>query len=66
MRLVVNTLVGMLTGAFLFYEVAAMLACFVIWRGSNLCGLPAALIAAPAGMIAGGIFGARMARPKPL
>lgn len=59
---IVNTIVGMLTGAFLFYEVAATLACFVIWRGSNLCGLPAAMVAIPVGMVAGGIFGSRMSK----
>jgi hypothetical protein len=49
-------------GMFGFYLVAAVVACGFIWPTVNLCGVVAAVYAAPLGLIVGGIGGWQMAR----
>jgi len=59
---IVAAILGALVGLSAFYYGAAYTACFVLWPQSNLCGLPAALFAAPLGAIVGAVGGWLIAR----
>jgi hypothetical protein len=45
--------IGGVLGGAVAYELAAIAACRWFWSESNMCGLPAILIAFPAGFVAG-------------
>jgi Na+/glutamate symporter len=48
---------------FVFYLIGAVISCGLIWPRSNLCGVVfPAMIAAPVGLVAGGIAGWLLAR----
>ena len=50
---------GALLGTLVCYEIGAIIMCDFLWPDSNLCGLPSVFVAAPIGMIFGGILGWR-------
>jgi hypothetical protein len=49
-------IIGGAAGAVICYFVSAFVMCTWIWPESNLCGLPAMLIAGPIGFVAGGVI----------
>ena len=51
---------GFLDRVIVFYFPSAYTACDWFWPKSNLCGLPAMMIAAPIGAMVGGIIGWRV------
>jgi len=53
--------IGGLVGGISFYFPSAYVGCDWLWQGSNMCGLPAMMIMAPLGAIAGAIVGGRLA-----
>jgi hypothetical protein len=57
---IIGTLIGVCVGIVFFYFPAAYAACGWFWPASNLCGLPAMMIAAPIGAVVGGIVGWRL------
>jgi hypothetical protein len=56
-RRIIGTVIGLCVGIVLFYFPSADVACDWFWPASNLCGLPAMMIAAPIGALVGGIVG---------
>ena len=47
---------GAVAGCVFCYWVGAYVMCTWIWPESNLCGLPAVFIAAPIGLVLGGVI----------
>jgi hypothetical protein len=59
-RRIIGTAIGLCVGLVVFYFPSAYAACDWFWPESNLCGLPAMMIAAPIGAVVGGIAGWRL------
>jgi len=59
---IIGTVIGLCVGIVFFYFPAAYVGCNWFWPASNLCGLPAMMIAAPSGAVVGGIVGWRLTR----
>jgi hypothetical protein len=54
--------IGALVGGYGVGWLTALVCCTILFPDNNLCGLPAAFIGAPAGLVAGGITGALLWR----
>jgi hypothetical protein len=59
---IIGATIGLCVGFVVFYFPAAYAACDWLWPESNLCGLPAMMIAAPIGAVFGAIVGWRLTR----
>ncbi|KAF5406732.1 MAG: hypothetical protein Udaeo2_32120 [Candidatus Udaeobacter sp.] len=59
-RRIFSTMIGLCVGGVVFYFPSAYTACDWFWPKSNLCGLPAMMIAAPIGAMVRGIIGWRV------
>jgi hypothetical protein len=53
---------GAVLGAVLGYMSGAYLGCAVLWRASNLCGLPGVFFGLPIGALAGSLAAHRIAQ----
>jgi hypothetical protein len=60
---IIGVTIGLCVGFVGFYFPAAHAACDWLWPESNLCGLPALMIAAPIGAVCGAIVGWRLSGP---
>lgn len=60
----VSILVAGFVGAALGYFAGVLVACFLLWPGSNLCGLLGVFVTAPAGSIAAAALCFWLTRPK--
>ena len=56
--------IGAVIGGFIGYVATAYVLCDIVYPGSNLCGLPAAIIGFPVGLMLGAVAGRLMTRTR--
>jgi hypothetical protein len=61
---ILGPVIGAVVGVFAFYMAGAYIMCDFVTPGGNLCGLPSVFVAAPIGLVVGGIIGWRLTRPR--
>ncbi len=63
-RQIAGGCIGAVIGGFVGYVATAFVLCDILYQGSNLCGLPAAVISGPVGLLVGAVAGRLLARGR--